>query len=85
MFVKAIEEVGQFTRPIHTITRNYNEKIVNPGAATLFFVNESGCALTCKHVIDLIGNRANINSHYENFAKERETIGKNKFNKRIKE
>ncbi len=29
MFVKAIEEVGQFTRPIHMISRNYNEKVVN--------------------------------------------------------
>ncbi len=86
MFVKAIEEVGQYTRPIHTISRNYNEKIVSPGAATLFFVNELGCAITCKHVIDIIGNRAYINSHYDNFTKEKATIGKNnKYNKRIKE
>ncbi|MDP1817755.1 MAG: trypsin-like peptidase domain-containing protein [Leadbetterella sp.] len=86
MFVNAIEEVGQFTRPIHTISRNYNEKIVSPGAATLFFVNELGCAITCKHVIDLIGSRANINSHYDNFAAEKATIGKNnKYNRRIKE
>jgi hypothetical protein len=85
MFVKAIEEVSQFTRPIHTISRNYNEKIVSPGAATLFFVNESGCAITCKHVVDLSGNRANINTHYDNFVKEKATIGKNnKFNQRIK-
>lgn len=86
MFVKAIEEVGKFTRPIHTISRNYNEKIVNPGAATLFFVNELGCAVTCKHVVDLVGNRSNINSHYDNFVKEKATIGKNnKFNKRLKD
>jgi hypothetical protein len=85
MFVKAIEEVGQFTRPIHTISRNYNEKIVNPGAATLFFVNENGCAVTCRHVIELIGNRSNINAHYESFAKEKTIIGKKNYNKRIKE
>ncbi|PQB06812.1 serine protease [Polaribacter filamentus] len=86
MFVKAIEEVGKFTRPIHTISRNYKEKTVSPGAATLFFVNELGCAITCKHVVDLIGNRANINSHYNNFIKEKATIGKNnKFNKRMKD
>ncbi len=84
MFVKAIEEVGQFTRPIHTISRNYNEKTVSPGAATLFFVNENGCAITCKHVIDLIGNRANINAHYDNFVKEKAAIGKNKYHQRIK-
>ena len=85
MFVNAIEEVGKFTRPIHTISRIYKEKVVSPGAATLFFVNENGYAITCKHVIDLIGNRANINSHYEKFCKERETIGKNQFNKRLRE
>ncbi|MBC7936757.1 MAG: trypsin-like peptidase domain-containing protein [Rhizobacter sp.] len=85
MFVKAIEEVGKFTRPIHTISRNYNETVVSPGAATLFFVNEMGCAITCKHVIDLIGNRQNINAHYANFIKEKATIGNNKYNKRVKE
>jgi hypothetical protein len=85
MFVNAIDRVSQFTRPIHTINRNYDDKVVSPGAATLFFVNENGCAITCRHVIDLIGNRANINSHYEKFVKEREQIGKNKYNKRIKE
>jgi hypothetical protein len=85
MFANAIEEVGQFTRPIQTISRNYNEKIVSPGSATLFFVNETGCAITCRHVVDLIGNRANINTHYNNFVKEKATIGKNnKFNKRLK-
>jgi len=85
MFVNAIDEVGKFTRPIHTISRNYGEKTVSPGAATLFFVNELGYAVTCSHVMNIIGNRANINSHYDNFTKERAGIGKNKFNKRIKE
>jgi len=85
MFVKAIEEVSKFTRPIHTISRNYNEKIVSPGAATLFFVNEIGCAVTCKHIVELIRDRININAHYENFRKEKVAIGKNKYNQRIKE
>src|SRR5258706_10534513 len=85
MFVNSIEEVSKFTRPIHTITRNYNETIVSPGAATLFFVNEEGCAITCKHVIDLIGNRLAINQRYEKFKTERSTIGKNnKYSQRIK-
>ena len=85
MFVNAIEEVANFTRPIQTITRNYSETIVRPGAATLFFVNENGCAITCKHVIDLIGNRDAINKNYDNFRKEKATIGKNKYNQRLKE
>lgn len=85
MFVNAIEEVSAFTRPIHTISRNYLETIVSPGAATLFFVNEEGCAITCKHVIDLIGNRQSINDNYEKFKIEKNSIGKNnKYNQRLK-
>ena len=67
MFVGAIEEVAKFTRPVLTIARNYKETTVTPGAATLFFVNEEGVAVTCKHVIDLISNRQTINQRYEKF------------------
>lgn len=85
MFVKAIEEVSKFTKPVYTITRNYNETTVNPGAATLFFVNEEGIAITCKHVIDLISNRAAINDRYEKFKTEKAAVGKNnKYNQRLK-
>lgn len=77
MFVDAIEEVGRFTRPIHFITRNYNDTIVTPGAATMFFVNEFACAVTCKHVIDLIGNRTYINQRYANFRRERDALVRN--------
>lgn len=54
MFIQAIEEVARFTRPINTIDRCYGSTTVRPGAATLFFVNELGVAITCKHVADLI-------------------------------
>ncbi len=85
MFVNAIEGVSKFTKPVYTITRNYNETTVNPGAATFFFVNEEGVAITCKHVIDLIGNRIAINNRYEQFKTERNAIGKNnKYNQRLK-
>lgn len=85
MFVNAIEEVSKFTRPIHTITRNFKETKVAAGAATLFFVNEDGVAITCKHVINLIGNRQMINDRYKKFNAEKELIGKNnKYNQRVK-
>lgn len=84
MFVEAIEEVAKFTRAIHTISRNYNDNIISPGAATLFFVNENGVAVTCRHVMELIGNRQAINDHYAKFKAERAAIGKNKYNQRIK-
>ena len=50
MFVSAIDTAARVTRPIHTITRLGGEPTVVPGAATLFFVNADGWALTCKHV-----------------------------------
>ena len=85
MFVNAIEEVGRFTRPIHTITRNYNETVVSPGAATLFFVNELGVAITCRHVMEVLGYRQAINEKYEKFKGDKASIGKNnKFNQRLK-
>jgi hypothetical protein len=85
MFVSSIEEVSKFTRPIYTITRNFNEKIVSPGAATLFFVNEEGVAITTKHVIELIRNRESINNKYEKYKSEKNALGRNnKYNQRIK-
>lgn len=53
MFVRAIEIASHFTRPIYTIERFYESKEIHPGAATLFFVNDQGWALTCKHVANL--------------------------------
>jgi len=57
MFVSAIEIASEYTRAIHTIFRNIESKDIFPGAATLFFVNADGWALTCKHVVQhLIGS-----------------------------
>ena len=57
MFVQAIEVASEFTRAIHTISRNIESREIFPGAATLFFVNSNGWALTCKHVVQhLIGS-----------------------------
>ena len=85
MFLDAIEEVSKFTRPIHTITRNYKEEIVRPGAATLFFVNEEGVAITCKHVIDIIRHSSAVNQHYAEFSKEKSALGKDKYTQRLRE
>ncbi len=54
MFVSAIETVSRYTRPIHTVSRNFDSDQVQSGAATLYFVNGDGWALTCRHVAELL-------------------------------
>lgn len=71
MFIKAIETVSAFTRPIHTIMRTYGGKQIIPGAATLFFVNEEGYAVTCKHVAEMLISSENINQKFIKFKKEK--------------
>jgi len=76
MYVKAIEEISKFTRPIHSIVRYYGNDFVTPWAATLFFINEEGIAITCKHVAENLINQDVLNNHYQAFKKEKESLGK---------
>jgi hypothetical protein len=77
MFVKAIERAKEFTRPVHIITRLYNQADILPGAATLFFVNDQGCAVTCRHVAETLINGPQAQQHYNQFAGERAKLVKN--------
>ncbi len=70
MFANAIETVGNFTRPIKFIIRNYKEPNIIPGTATLFFVNDEGYALTCKHVAEEFIRADAINQNFAAFKEE---------------
>lgn len=76
MFIQSIEKAAQFTRPIHSIIRTYGGKKIIPGAATLFFVNEEGYAVTCKHVIELLAASENLNKQYSSFKTERDKLSR---------
>lgn len=76
MFKEAIEKVAHFTRPVHTIIRTYGGKKIIPGAATFFFVNEEGYAITCKHVVELLASSDHININYAKFKQERDRLTK---------
>lgn len=82
MFVKAIEEVGGYTRAIHTIGRIWGSERIAAGSSTLFFVNSDGWALTCAHVAKLFVDGQTIGEKFAAFKSERGQIpqGKNQRN-----
>lgn len=71
MFAEAIQKAAQFTRAIHTISRSFASPQVTPGAATLFFVNEEGYALTCKHVVQMLQQADALNKRYHQYKQEK--------------
>ena len=83
MFIKAIEDVDKFTRPLHTIVRNYGG-LVSPGTSTFFFVNEDCVAITCKHVLNLIIQADLINNQFNLFKADLAKLPKdNKYKKNL--
>ena len=85
MFRESIEKVSNFTRAIHTIMRTYGGKQIIPGASTLFFVNEEGYAITCKHVIELLAASENLTKNYHLFKGERDRLPRDgKFKQNLK-
>lgn len=73
MFADAIEKVDQFTRPIHSVIRHYDGRMV-PGSATMFFVNDEGDAVTCRHVVDFILDSERLNTRYTQFRSDRNQL-----------
>jgi hypothetical protein len=67
MFVKAIQHISQFTRPIQSLIRRYGNKEITPALSSLFFVNDQGVAVTCKHVANLITASNQKLQQYQDF------------------
>ena len=74
MFVAAIERAAEFTRPIHTILRFFRSTEVHPSAASLFFVNADGWALTCRHVAQHVVAADQLQQRYQAFKAERDAL-----------
>lgn len=70
MFVKAIEDVSGYTRAVHSISRNFGNPQIQRGSATLFFVNQEGWALTCKHVAQWITHADKVNKQMATFQQQ---------------
>lgn len=74
MFVKAIEEVGGYTKAIHMLVRVWGATRIVPGSATLFFVNSDGWALTCAHVAQQLIDGQKVAAKFAKFREERSQI-----------
>ncbi|MFC3415886.1 S1 family peptidase [Algoriphagus hitonicola] len=86
MFVEAIKEVANFTRAIHSISRNFGNPKIQRGSASLFFINEEGWALTCKHVAQWLGQAEQVNKRFSKFMQESKGLTgtqQNKFAKKL--
>jgi hypothetical protein len=75
MFIKAIEDIQKFTRPIHSIVRYYGNDYASPLTGTFFFVNDEGIAVTCRHIAQNIINTNSINERYDSIKKEKASFG----------
>lgn len=86
MFTESIEIAAGFTRAIHSIGRNYGSSIVQPGTATLFFINNDGWAFTCGHVADQLSAGEALRLKSEAFGKEfSDRLGTQKEKKLLRE
>ncbi len=88
MFVNAIEHIQHFTRPVHSILRHFHSNFIQPGAATLFFVNENSEAITCNHVLQQLLQEHTLNTNFENYKAEKKALGTKidgKYKRQLKE
>jgi hypothetical protein len=74
MFENAIELNMQHTRAIHTIFLKYGSDVIGSGAASMFYVNSEGWAVTCKHVANTIIAAENMSPGWSAYSKEYQNI-----------
>lgn len=84
MFVNAIEIASGYTRAIHTISRNIDRTEILPGAATLFFINSDGWALTCRHVVELLIGSDNLQKRKNDYLNDLTAIKGRKNERQLK-
>jgi len=86
VFIQAIDTADKYTRALHSISRNYDSTVVQPGTATLFFINSDGWAITCGHVINQLRLAEDIYKNAKAFRQELQTLqGAQKQKKLLKE
>ena len=74
MFVNAISKVSGAIRPMHIIRRRFSDNAILPEIATLFFVNENGCAITSKRVANVLTASNAVEQQYRAYLERKSAL-----------
>ena len=70
MFKEAIRKNLNYTRPMLTGERLFNENKVNSGISSFIILNDEGYVLTCKHVAEKIVFAKELEEKYQSYVNE---------------
>ena len=70
MFKKAIKKNLNYTRPLFTGERLFNDTKVNSGISSFIILNDEGYILTCKHVAEKIIEAHELEEKYHKYLEE---------------
>ena len=70
MFKEAIKKNLNYTRPLFTGERLFNDSKVNSGISSFIILNDEGYVLTCKHVAEKVVAANELENKYQNYLKE---------------
>lgn len=79
MFEDAIEKVSQYTRSVHSVLRVYGNNKILTSTATLFFVNDEGCAITTRSFADLLIASGQMEKTWGNFKSDRASLPEDRY------
>ena len=70
MFKEAIKKNLNYTRPLFTGERLFNDTKVNSGISSFIVLNDEGYVLTCKHVAEKVVMAHQLEDKYQKYLKE---------------
>ncbi|HLT33103.1 MAG TPA: trypsin-like peptidase domain-containing protein, partial [Aquaticitalea sp.] len=73
-FSNSIKTINTFVRPIRTVIKNFGNSDPIPGSGTMFFVNDNGVAVTCKHISNILRNVAVVNQNWDKYLAEKSKL-----------
>ena len=74
MFAIAISNLTGAIRPMHIIRRRFSDNAILPDIATLFFVNENGCAITSKRIANILTAANAVEKQYRTYLERKSAL-----------